>query len=102
MSYKPDHDVQFFQLDINGVVVLDEEHLHFVLQDFIPLLHDEIDVAQRHVLNFRFGRQQRHQRRRQLLLKVYHEVRGLVQHLNVFHEDLRKENVKVRGDIGVN
>ena len=52
----PNHDVEFLQLDVDGVVVLDEEDLHFVLEDFVPLLDNEIDVAQRHVLNFRFGR----------------------------------------------
>lgn len=31
-----DHDVQFLQLDIDGVVVLHEEHLDFLLQDFRP------------------------------------------------------------------
>jgi hypothetical protein len=28
-----DHDVQFLQLDIDGVVVLHKEHLHLMLQD---------------------------------------------------------------------
>ena len=51
----PDHDIEFLQLDVDGVVVFDEEDLHFVLEDFVPLLDDEIDVAQRHILNFRFG-----------------------------------------------
>lgn len=30
---KADHNVQLLQLHVNGVVVLDKEHLHFVLQD---------------------------------------------------------------------
>lgn len=31
-----DHDVQFLQFDVDGVVVLHKEHLDFLLQDFRP------------------------------------------------------------------
>lgn len=32
-----DHDVQFLQFDIDGVIVLHKEHLDFLLQDFRPV-----------------------------------------------------------------
>ena len=31
-----DHDVELLELDVDGVVVLDEEDLHLVLQDLAP------------------------------------------------------------------
>ena len=51
LASEPDHDVQLLQLDVDGVVVLDKEHLHLVLEDVRPLLDDEVYVTQGHVLN---------------------------------------------------
>jgi hypothetical protein len=51
LAGEPDHDVQLLQLDVDGIVVLDEEDLHLVLEDVRPLLDDEVDVAQGHVLH---------------------------------------------------
>ena len=45
MASQPNHDIQFFELDVDGVVVLDEEHLYLVLED------DEVDVPQSHMLH---------------------------------------------------
>ena len=71
---KPDHDVQLLQLDVDGVVVLDEEDLHLVLEDVGALLDDQVDVPECHILNFGLGGEQGHQRRGQLLAQVGDEV----------------------------
>jgi hypothetical protein len=55
LAGESDHDVQLLQLDVDGIVVLDEEDLHLVLEDVRPLLDDEVDVAQRHVLHLHGG-----------------------------------------------
>jgi hypothetical protein len=55
LAGEPDHDVQLLQLDVDGIVVLDEEDLHLVLEDVGPLLDDEVDVAQGHVLHLHGG-----------------------------------------------
>ena len=54
LAGKPDHDVQFLQLDVDGVVVLDKEDLHLVLEDLRPLLDDKVDVAQGNVLHLKY------------------------------------------------
>ena len=46
-----DHDLELLHLDVDGVVVLAEEDLDLVREDRGPLLHDEVDVAQRNVLD---------------------------------------------------
>jgi hypothetical protein len=74
----PDHDVEFLQLDVDGVVVLDEEDLHLVLEDVGSLLDDQVDVPEGDVLNLRLGGEQRHQRRGQLLAQVRHKIGVLV------------------------
>jgi hypothetical protein len=51
LTGEPDHDVQLLQLDVDGIVVLDEEHLHLVLENVGPLLDDQVNVPQRHILN---------------------------------------------------
>ena len=33
---KADHDVQLLQLDVDWIIVFDEEHFHFMLQDVGP------------------------------------------------------------------
>ena len=53
LTGQPDHDVQLLQLDVDRVVVLHEEDLHLVFEDVRPLLYDEIDVPQSHVLDLR-------------------------------------------------
>lgn len=71
---KPDHDVQLLQLDVDGVVVLDEEDLHLVLEYIGALLDDQVDVAKCDVLNFRLGREESDQWWGQLLAQVGHEI----------------------------
>ena len=51
LTGQSDHDVQLLQLDVDRVVILHEENLHLVLEDVRPLLNDEIDIPQSHVLN---------------------------------------------------
>ena len=53
LAGQSDHDVQLLQLDVDRVVVLHEENFHLVFEDVRPLLNDEIDVPQSHVLNLR-------------------------------------------------
>ena len=53
LTGQSDHDVQLLQLDVDRVVVLHEENLHLVFEDVRPLLYDEIDVPQSHVLDLR-------------------------------------------------
>jgi hypothetical protein len=48
---KHDHDLKLLHLDVNGVIVLDEEHSHLVCEDVWALLHNQIDVSQCNVLN---------------------------------------------------
>ena len=55
LTGQSDHDVQLLQLDVDRVVILHEENLHLVLEDVRPLLNDQIDVPQSHVLNLRLG-----------------------------------------------
>lgn len=45
------HNVQFLKLHIYGIIVLDKEHLHLMLEDVGPLLNNEVDVAKRHILH---------------------------------------------------
>ena len=51
MASLPNHDIQFLELDVDRVVVIDEEYLHLVLEDVRPLLDDEVDVPESHVLH---------------------------------------------------
>ena len=69
-----DHDLELLHLDVDRVVVLAEEDLDLVREDGGPLLHDEVDVAQRHVLDLGLRREQRHQRRRHLLVQRLERV----------------------------
>ena len=71
---KPDHYVQLLQLDVDGVIVLDEEDLHLVLEYIGALLDDQVDVAKCDVLNFRLGREESDQWWGQLLAQVGHEI----------------------------
>ena len=50
LAGQSDHDVELLQLDVDWVVVLHEEDFHLVLEDVRPLLNDEIDVPESHVL----------------------------------------------------
>ena len=79
-----DHDLQLLQLDVDGVVVLAEEDLHLVLEHLRAALDDDVDVAQRDVLDLVLlpARQQRDQRRRELLaVEVDDVLRGdVLQH----------------------
>lgn len=50
------HDVQLLKLHIYGIIVLDKEHFHLMLEDVRPLLNDEVDVAKRHVLHLHTSR----------------------------------------------
>jgi hypothetical protein len=77
----PDHDVEFLQLDVDRVVVLDEEDLHLVLEDVGSLLDDQVDVPEGDVLNLRLGGEQRHQRRGQLLAQVRHKIGVLLKNI---------------------
>ena len=49
LTGQSDHDVQLPTLD--RVIVLHEENFHLVFEDVRPLLNDEIDIPQSHVLN---------------------------------------------------
>ena len=61
------HDVHLLLLHVDRVVVLAEEHADLRLQHVGTLLHDQVDVAQRHVLDLGvLVRQQRHQWRTHL------------------------------------
>ena len=57
------HDVQLLQLDVDRVVILHEEDLHFVFENVRPLLDDEIDVPESHVLDLRLRGEKGDQRR---------------------------------------
>ena len=48
LTGQSDHDVQLLNLDR---VVLHEENFHLMFEDVRPLLNDEIDIPQSHVLN---------------------------------------------------
>mmetsp|Transcript_26227 Transcript_26227/g.55615 ORF Transcript_26227/g.55615 Transcript_26227/m.55615 type:complete len:290 (-) Transcript_26227:1023-1892(-) len=61
------HDVDLLQLHVDGIVVLAEEHLHIRREDARALLHDQPNVPQGDILDLRLAREERHQRRIQLL-----------------------------------
>mmetsp|Transcript_12057 Transcript_12057/g.38535 ORF Transcript_12057/g.38535 Transcript_12057/m.38535 type:complete len:250 (-) Transcript_12057:738-1487(-) len=83
-----DHDLQLLHLDVDGVIVLAEEDLDLVRQDGGALLHNQTDVAQRHILDLRRRRrQQRHQRRCQLALQGADHVL-VVDHVHVTQDHL--------------
>ena len=67
LTGQSDHNVQFLQLDVDWVVVLHKEHLHLVFEDVRPLLYDEIDVPQSHVLHLRLRGEKGDQRRGEFL-----------------------------------
>eukprot|EP00964_Phaeocystis_antarctica_P140756 scaffold105646_cov63-Phaeocystis_antarctica.AAC.1 len=69
-----DHDLELLHLDVDRVVVLAEEDLDLVREDRRSLLDDEVDVAQRYVLDLGLRREQRHQRRRHLLVERLERV----------------------------
>lgn len=60
-----------------------------MFQNVRPLLHDQVDVPQRDVLHFRLRRQQRNERRGQLLAERGAEL-GIAraEHLHQLHQDL--------------
>mmetsp|Transcript_37558 Transcript_37558/g.81412 ORF Transcript_37558/g.81412 Transcript_37558/m.81412 type:complete len:424 (-) Transcript_37558:321-1592(-) len=82
-----DHDLQLLHLDVDGVVVLAEEHLDLPVQDRRSLLNDEVDVAECHVLNFRLGGEERHERRGELAGERARGV-GIGDDLHVLEHDL--------------
>ena len=45
------HDVQLLKFHVYGIIVLDKEHFHLMLEDVRPLLNDEVNVAKRHILH---------------------------------------------------
>mmetsp|Transcript_26828 Transcript_26828/g.56647 ORF Transcript_26828/g.56647 Transcript_26828/m.56647 type:complete len:480 (+) Transcript_26828:733-2172(+) len=61
-----DDDLQLLHFYIDGIVILAKEDLNLVLQNGRTLLHDQVNVAQCHVLDLRFGVEQRHEWRGQL------------------------------------
>ena len=63
LAGQSDHDVQLLQLDVDRVVILHEEDLHFVLENVRPHLDDEIDVPESHVLDLRLRGEESDQRR---------------------------------------
>ena len=67
---EPDHDVQLLQLDVDGIVVLDEEDLHLVLENVSTLLDDQVDVTEGDVLDLGFGGEKGDQGRGQLFAQV--------------------------------
>ena len=67
LAGQSNHDIELLQLDVDWVVVLHEEDFHLVLEDVRPLLNDEIDVPESHVLHLRLRGQEGHQRGRQFL-----------------------------------
>lgn len=83
----------------------DNTHFHFVLKDVRPLLHNQINVTKSNILDFRFGRQQSYQGRRQLLAERRTEFRIPRQDFHHLHENFhgRKHDSRVsvcqsRGD----
>lgn len=54
----------------------------------LPLLHDQVDVPQGNILNFRLSGQQGHQRRGKFLQQHVVIVRVLGQELQELHQDL--------------
>jgi hypothetical protein len=54
---KHNHDLELVHLNINRVVVLAEENLHFVLKNGWALLKNQVDVAEGNILDFGFLRQ---------------------------------------------
>ena len=60
----------------------------------LPLLHNEVNVPQSHILDFRLCRQEGHEGRGKLLHKHGHRVGADVQNLHVFHDNLKKQNPK--------
>ena len=66
LRYELDDNLKLLHLDVDWIVVLAEEDLDLVLQDGRALLHDEVDVAQGHVLNLRLGVEERDEGRGQL------------------------------------
>jgi len=65
-----------------------------VAQDLRELLHNEADVAQRHVLDLRLAAQQRDQRRRHLLRQ------RRAQRLVLDHAHLLQHHLRARGAAG--
>ncbi|GBE58921.1 tRNA modification GTPase, putative [Babesia ovata] len=66
---KSHHDLQLLDTDVQRVAALAEEGAHVSLKQPGPLFDDHEDRAQRHVLDLRVQRRQRHQRRGQLALQ---------------------------------
>ena len=58
----------------------------------LPFLYNQVDVAQRHVLNLWFCRQKCHQRWRQLLHQHGDVVTVGVQHLHQLHDHLQQHH----------
>lgn len=54
----------------------------------LPFLHNQVDVPQGNILNFRLSRQQGHQRRGKFLQQHVVIVRVLGKELQELHEDL--------------
>ena len=79
-------NIEFFQLDIDGVIVLDKEHFDAILQNLWSLLNNEVDVAQGNVLDLGLARQECHQGRSELLCQsllvpIHQQNTGLGQRL---------------------
>jgi hypothetical protein len=62
-----DHDVDLFELDIGGVVVLAEKDFNVALEDARTLLADYLDVAEGDILDLGLGREESDHGRGQLL-----------------------------------
>ena len=83
-------DLQLLHLHVDGVVVLAEEHLDLVHQQVGALLHNQVDVAQGHILDLAlWALGQRHQRRGQLPAEAA-DCLLVGDDLQVAHHDLHR------------
>lgn len=46
MRGQADHDIQFLQFDIDGVIVLDKEHFDLLLQNLRPTSRERLRLSQ--------------------------------------------------------
>eukprot|EP01137_Pigoraptor_chileana_P028939 Opistho-2@13440 len=82
-----DHNVKLLQLDVDGVIVLDKEHLRLLAQDLGALLHNDANVAECNILDLRLGREEGNERGSELLGHRGNKC-SIVNHLQVLHQNL--------------